>query len=730
MTSQLLDLTQLTGRLFRFDDAALADLLQARPDLVHPAPGDFTGLAVRAQSDMSLRHCLQRLDAGALSVLSTVAAGEELHSSAPHAEPSDVGELIPSAGHSLGPVLLRLEALGLILREGDHGAIGVPANLPSVLAGLGVASAEITLTPPEPMRSTAAASLVRNASLAAIADLLGDAGDLLAALQQTPATTLRTGGVGMRELRRLTVARSGEPRPDDAQIGETGWLLELLVAAALLELDVDADQWVPTSSARRWRRAPRHRRHQLLVAGWLLAPRSPLLLRGPHPTARIAPALTPERQRGDAPALRDRILRTAAALAGDPGTPADLYALDLPDDVEPEQNALSGALVDRMRWDRPVLLARIHPVLPAMVREAERLGLLAVGTLSDAGRALASETGDPDSAENTQADRLAAMAAQVGAALPSQVDRIHLQSDLTAVAVGALEPGVEAGLEALASKETRGGVPTFRFTADSLRRGLSGGWTVDQIRSFLAQHSLAEIPSSLQTLVEDAARTWRGVTIGSAASWLLEPDAERRDALLEHPRLQHLGLRAVTSEVLVCDVDADVLARALAAVDVDSHHQVIARPRTQTAGASLEAQLADTAEAWVLAASPWQQSPVRTLSAQQADPHLVDRAISALRSAGADSGTGSSDPGSVGGSDVTGLLRTAVRSRQPVLLRRVDSEGREHTHSGLPTGLNAGRVRLRGLDGEGESVLLVHRITAVRMLQDNQHRPAMEGGRG
>ncbi|MFD5821478.1 helicase-associated domain-containing protein [Nesterenkonia xinjiangensis] len=728
MPDAQLGLAALARRLAARDDADLASLLQARPDLVHPAPGDFTGLAVRAQSDMSLRHCLQRLDAGTLSVLGTLAARRPL--------------TLPA--EALDPVLERLQRLGLIFPDDDGASpappssrsFSVPGSLPGVMAGLHLELTSPVLEPPRASSAAIPASLVRNAALSAVAELLAEVGDLLSALEAEPAATLRTGGVGMRELRRLTTVRSGAQRPADADIGETGWLLELAAAAGLVELDVDADRWRLTPTARRWRRAPRHRQHQLLVSGWLLAPRSPLLLRGPHPTARLAPALTPERQRGDAPALRARVLATAAELAAQaPAAPA-LYTLALPDDDEPGPQALTGALIDRMTWDRPVLITRVRGVLPPLVREAERLGLFAAGTLSEAGGLLAPQEGTGIAAgEEPAARRLARTAEHLADALPPQVDRIHVQSDLTAVAVGALAPEVAAGLEAIAEKETRGGVPTFRFTADSLRRGISAGWTAERIQQFLTSHSLSEVPSSLSTLVDDAARTWYGVTIGSAGSWLLERDPQRRAELLGHPALRALGLRELTAEVLVCDVDAERLARALGGLGLETRsadEPGAPGPSEQArASARLEDDLAEAAEAWTLPQSPWQQTPVRTVSAQEADPQLVSRTVTGLRS-GAGSRAGAAlaggpedrvagdelEAGAVAGSDVMSLLRAAVRSRHPVWLRRVDAEGREHVLSGLPTGLNAGRVRLRQLEGGGESVLLVHRITAVRLLEN------------
>lgn len=71
-------LAELTAHLAALDDAGLAALLRARPDLLNPAPADMTGLAARAQSEMSLRHHLQHLDAGTLRLLHALNRGRPL----------------------------------------------------------------------------------------------------------------------------------------------------------------------------------------------------------------------------------------------------------------------------------------------------------------------------------------------------------------------------------------------------------------------------------------------------------------------------------------------------------------------------------------------------------------------------------------------------------------------------------------------------------------------------
>lgn len=707
-----LTISALTRTLASQPDEALSALLRTRPDLLHPVPGDFTGLAVRLQSEVSLRQALHRLDVGTLAALEAAAAGRSIA--------EELRE--------------RLRRLGLLLPVSDSATDAIPGSLPALLAELQTATATAGITPgaPAPEATAAApmAALVRNAALSAVAELLAEVEHLLEILGETPAATLRTGGIGMRELRRISTVRTGVSRAEDATVGETGWLLELAAASALIHIEVDTGMWRPTETAAQWRRAGRAERHQLLVSGWLLTPRSPLLIRGPHPRARIAPALTQERSRGDAPGLRRRLLELAVGLTT--AGPATLYQLDDPDShlaqhaQRPSMEAgtdeaalaasLTGALAERMHWERPLAGARVTHLLPTTLREAERLGLFALGTITDLGQALMSgEESTPDPA---------AMAAQLAQTLPPTAETVHIPSDLTVVPTGTPSPALVAGLNILADRETHGPLPTYRISSASLHRALDAGWSPAQVREFLTAHSSAELPPSLRTLLDDAARTWRGVDIGAADSWIRESDPQLRAELLDTPALRGLQLRALTEEVLISPASPRELARTLqqagfgvrqeqpgdSTSDAGMSDAGISGAKVSGAGGTTAHPHTSDPADWTLSATPWQHSPVRTRSITPASPAEALDAVERLRAGGPPR---SGDPTVSLGADVVGLLRTAVRERGTVHLRRVDAHGIERTLRGIPTALNAGRLRLR--TGEEETVVLVHRITGVTL---------------
>ncbi|MCH8562950.1 helicase-associated domain-containing protein [Nesterenkonia sp. YGD6] len=733
----LLSLEALLERLETWDESRLAALLRLRPDLLQPSPHDLTTLAVRAGSEASLRQHLQRLDAP------TLRAAAELSRAAAQSVPA--GRVDPFT-------LDALQAAGLFFEApaeaggaaGPAQTLATPARLPHIFDSLTAHLPQLVETLSSqrasvPSPAGAKAAVTENASLSAISELLDDVAELLALLSDSPAVTLRTGGVGMRELRRIAAASArwgpsvpagsargraaaaalGATAGSDASVGEIGWLLELTAASGLIEL-ADGQAWSPSRLAQQWSAAARHHQHQLLVSGWLLAPRAPMLLRGPHPTSRIAPTLGLDRQRGDAERLRRALLGTAETLSADPaGQGGQLYALNLPENDLPGLDALTGALPRRLAWDRPLLSARVAHLLPWLVREAERLGLFAVGALSTTGAALLDGSALPDGVREDVSPSpgaswrpgLSRLAEQLASSMPAQVDTILVQSDLTAIATGALSAPSTAALADFGQREGHGAVPTYRFSPDSLHRGLTRGWTGPEILAWLEAHSLTDVPASLRTQVEDAARTWRGVQIGEAGAWLRVTDSQQRDALLDDPVLRGLGLRVLAEDILVCRAPAAALEQALAEAGVDTARHTEAEPdqnRSAQTGTS-----AEHTASWALETSPWEQSPVRITSAEPSalDETLLGATAAALRQAGRAAPASSSD--SAATQDVIGTLRSALAARREVTLTRVSPQGSTHRLTGVPTGMNAGRVRIRVRDDEGEATVMLHRIAAV-----------------
>jgi len=90
--------------------------------------------------------------------------------------------------------------------------------------------------------------------------------------------------------------------------------------------------------------------------------------------------------------------------------------------------------------------------------------------------------------------------------LPTEVDRIFLQNDLTAIAPGPLAPPLDVRLRTMASRESAAQASSYRFTTESVTRAFAGGETAESILEFLTGLSLTGIPQPLSYLVSQAAQ--------------------------------------------------------------------------------------------------------------------------------------------------------------------------------------------------------------------------------
>ncbi|WP_431805378.1 helicase-associated domain-containing protein [Microbacterium paraoxydans] len=97
-------------------------------------------------------------------------------------------------------------------------------------------------------------------------------------------------------------------------------------------------------------------------------------------------------------------------------------------------------------------------------------------------------------------------AAALTALLPSEVDRIFLQNDLTAIAPGPLQPALDVRLRTIAVRESAAQASSYRFTAESVAHAFAAGESEESIIAFLREISLTGIPQPLEYLVAQTAQ--------------------------------------------------------------------------------------------------------------------------------------------------------------------------------------------------------------------------------
>lgn len=346
----------------------------------------------------------------------------------------------------------------------------------------------------------------------AAARTLAAAEHLIQHLGDRPASVRKSGGVGARELKRLSRVVGLDER-------DTARLLELTAAAGLV--DSDRRHVHPAARADRWLGLDRARRWLALAWTWLETERLPSVALGELPTGERPGALERTELVLDAAGGRRDLLAALATVApGDAVTVADLIA----------------AVVWRApnRWG--IDEATVAVTTRWAVEEAELLGLVAEGSPTTVARALADPAGsDPEGAAAT--------------VLSPDQHQVVLQGDLSAVAFGALAPDVAHRLEQMADLEEAG--VRYRFTESSVRRSLDAGWTPEQLLAFLDAHAVSGIPPALDYLIGDVARRYGSIRVLATSAVLITDDEARAIEVASHRRAARIGLRLVAPTVLV-----------------------------------------------------------------------------------------------------------------------------------------------------------------------------------
>lgn len=142
------------------------------------------------------------------------------------------------------------------------------------------------------------------------------------------------------------------------------------------------------------------------------------------------------------------------------------------------------------------------PIAAALRAQAEAWGLVTDDGAETAWAALL-WAGGADAADG--ADAAAAASAALGALLPSEVDSVYLQNDLTAIAPGPLAPSLDLRLRTMARRESHAQASTYRFTAETIAAAVTAGETAESIRAFLESLSRTGVPQPLDYLITSAA---------------------------------------------------------------------------------------------------------------------------------------------------------------------------------------------------------------------------------
>jgi hypothetical protein len=672
----------------------LAGIVHAAPEAVADAVDRLLGLALAWESPLGLRALsgvadglmggpgvsgLRPRSAGPPPAAEVVRRVEE-HSEAARALLEHVaghgGEATTgSARHTVLPEDARTPAEELLARKllvpRSGGVVVLPGEV-----GIALRGGRTTVDPvdalPDLMSSDRDQAMVDRAAAGAAFEAVRRVELLLDHWGSRPPGALRSGGLGVRDLK-ATAVQLHVDEPTAALVVEVAHDAGLLATAA----DPDGNPaWVPTDAFDAWTAKPVAERWTALVRAWLESPRLVGLVGSRDQAGKTWNALAPELASAGQVESRRMALEALA---------------DLPSGQVLATGTGLPSLVRRVEWLRPRRPRTRADQLAWAVAEAATLGLTGLGGLAGYARSLLAG----DSEECVKA---------LATLLPQPVDHVLIQADLTAVAPGPLESQLARTLQLLADVESRGGATVYRFTPGSVRRALDTGWSAVEIHDFVASVSRTPVPQPLTYLVDDTARTFGTVRVGHAESFLRADDEAALTELLHHPRAATLGLRRIAPTVLISTTPIDVLLPRL--------RELGAAPVVEAADGTVRVARPDLLRARTR--KDRRSSAVRSAR----DTAHVAQVITAVRAGdrvAASRPTASTASLTPSGS--LAALREAVEAGSTVLIGYVDNHGSSTERLVDPARVEGGWLTAYDHRSDDTRTFAVHRITHVKTVE-------------
>ena len=478
----------------------------------------------------------------------------------------------------------RLLAMGL-LRRIDAETVILPRHVGQVLRGEDPGPTQ--LTAPDPVVSTTTANDVDSAAAGAVIDLLRELDVLLENLGTAPVVELRSGGLGIREVKRLAKSTGmDEPR--------LGLVLEVAAAAGLIASGVpdpepprgDGPFWAPTPAADRFTSMLPAERWHLLASTWLDLPGRPALIGSRGPDAKPYGALS------------DSLFSTAA--------PLDRRLL--------ARDARRTARRCRCRGNRG--LGGVD-LAPSALGQAIAAGACRGSAIRMPGNGFGGSRGDQHTRSRVAQRSLrrrhppTAAVDAMTRALPKPIDHFLVQADLTVVVPGPLQRDLAEDLATVATVESAGTAMVYRVSEQSIRHALDIGKTGDWMHALFAKHSKTTVPQGLTYLIDDVARRHGQLRIGMAASFVRCEDPALLAQAVAAPAVENLQLRALAPTVAVSQAPISEVLVALRAAGFAPAAEDSTRRDRRRPGPRCPGGRAAAAPAVPPAAAPNQRHPQR-----------------------------------------------------------------------------------------------------------------------
>lgn len=482
--------------LATLDAAALAELMARRPDALGIPPTTLAELAERLGARQSVELVTRGLNRTQVDVLSAAVSLPSITLD------SVTSRFLPDSDRGvIERSLDELCGLGLMWPTGAGTFALVPAL--RVTGGWSSRPMRLHLEPPAP-RVTSVSGIDSAAGIVALTLVRGVAG-LVELCSLSPLITLRNGGVGVKEIRRLAQASHAD---------EPAVRLWLALAYHADLLDNDDGEIMPTPAADEWLAgSPAEKLVPLLMTWWRL------------PAAPTAPDANGKAQTALSHAYHDDDRELRHDLIGWLGRlPAGKSVAD------------RGELLATLSWAKPHVYREASTAV-AVLDEAERLGVTMLGGLSSWGRALVSgsEFALVDAVEQW---------------LPEATGSVRLLPDLTAVVAGMPTAELSELLDLAADAGERDTASVWRFSASSVRRALDAGVPAARLLDSLRAASEDGVPQALEYLIKDIERRHGELTVREVGCVISADDPVLLTEVAAHRGLTALRLRVLAPGVL------------------------------------------------------------------------------------------------------------------------------------------------------------------------------------
>ncbi|SCL17814.1 Helicase conserved C-terminal domain-containing protein [Micromonospora rhizosphaerae] len=597
-------------------------------------------------------------------------------------------------GGGAGTVELPRE-VGLLLRR-DSGPLGPLRTSPPLVA-----------SPPREAKA------VDSAGAGQTMEAVRHTEALLESLAADPVPVLRSGGVGVRDLRRLAKGL-GLDEPT------TALLFEVAYAAGLIgELDLTGaastryggdQQVLPTGGYEVWRASSLAQRWEQLARAWLTMTRQTGLVGQRDDRDRPISVLSAEAERAGAPAARRAVLEVLAGL-------------------EPATAPTLEEVLELLDWRAPRRSRGREAAHQEVLSEAAQLGVTGLGALTSYGRLLLADVTEADDrgADDPLGLRADAQSGEpstairaLDALLPAPVDHFLVQADLTVVVPGPPDPALAGELEVVAEHESAGAASVHRVTTASVRRALDAGYSADDLHALFRRRSRTPVPQGLTYLVDDVARKHGGLRVGSAGGYVRSDDEALLTEVLADKRLEPLAFRRLAPTVLSTPYQVGRMLTALrdagyAPVPEDaSGATVLSRPKTRRAPARgpVATRTLDPLAAPKLP-MPRLLGVVEQIRRGEAAARAARRAPAVVRPGAVRTGPVPAHSHS----DALAVLQQAVRDKALVWVGYVDAHGATASRLVRPVSMGAGYLRAEDERTEMLHTFALHRITAA-VLED------------